>query len=400
MTAPLRIGITCWPTYGGSGIVATEIGVRLAARGHRVHFIASDVPSRLDRFLDGVFFHEVESRDYPLFEHGTFPLALASKMVEVARFHDLDLFHVHYAIPHATAAWLACEILRDAPGGRRKQAPPIVTTLHGTDITLVGSDPSFLPITRFSILRSDAVTAPSEFLREATYERLAIDRAMPIEVIPNFVDTGVFRPVAERSWDALGHFVRATHEAARAGGRPRVLFHNSNFRPLKRIDLVVRAFAEVRSAVPAAVLLLVGDGPERSRAETLCRELGVGDAACFLGKRHAIAEALAHADLFLLPSDSESFGLAALEAQACGVPVIASRVGGVPEVIADGESGILVPAGDASASARAAIALLSDEPRHRAMGLAARARAERHFQPGPAVDAYESIYYRLTSSTR
>ena len=341
--------------------------------------------------MRSVFFHAVESRDYPLFEHGMFPLTLASKMVEVARGEHLDLFHVHYAVPHATAAYLARQVLRR----EGERAPPIVTTLHGTDITLVGSDPGYLPITRLSIAESDALTAPSEFLREATYERLGLPRSMPIEVIPNFVDTDVFRPTVERRWAALDQLLPRGLSAATLGARPRVLLHNSNFRPVKRVDLVVRIFAEVRRAHPGAVLLLVGDGPDRPRAEALVGELGLSDAVGFLGTQRQVAEALSHADVFLLPSESESFGLAALEAQSAGVPVVASRVGGVPEVIIDGETGLLCASGDVASLAAATSGLLTDEPRHRAMSEAARRRVLAHFPKEPLVDRYEALYRRV-----
>lgn len=387
----LRIGISCWPTYGGSGIVATELGLYLAERGHRVHFISYDVPSRLDRFVDNVFFHEVEVRDYPLFEHGLFPLALASKMVEVARWEQLDVLHAHYAVPHAAAAYLARQILRQ----RGETAPRIVTTLHGTDITLVGSDPSFAPVVRFSIGESDAVTVPSEFLRQETYRALEVPRARAIEVIPNFVDTDRFRPAAERSWSALRHLLPQAFAGAASGGQPRVLVHNSNFRALKRVDLVVRVFAEVQRRRGDVVLLLVGDGPERSRVEALLRELHLVPSVCLLGKQRRVEEVLGHADLFLLPSETESFGLAALEAQSCGVPVLASRVGGLPEVIADGETGVLTEPGDVAAMAEAACALLADEERRRAMGQAARTRALLRFRRLPLAAEYEALYLRL-----
>ena len=313
----LHIGITCYPTFGGSGIIATEIGLGLAERGHRVHFIAYDVPSRLDRFVENIFFHEVEIRDYPLFGHSPYPLALASKMVEVSTYATLDLLHVHYAIPHATSAYLARQIL----GSR---SPRIVTTLHGTDITLVGSDPSFLPITRFSIEQSDGLTAPSRYLRRATYENLGVSPEVPIEVIPNFVDTDKYRPLARKRKGELRHLFDRVDRVDRVAvdwddpaAAPPILIHNSNFRPLKRVDDVVRILAEVRRTVPA-LLILVGDGPERSRVESLVRELGLTGAVCFLGKQLNFLEVLQNSDVFLLPSETESFGLAALEALACG----------------------------------------------------------------------------------
>jgi N-acetyl-alpha-D-glucosaminyl L-malate synthase BshA len=385
----VKIGITCYPTFGGSGIVATEIGVSLARRGHLVHFICSDVPSRLDRFEGNVFFHAVETRGYPLFEHDPYTLALASKMVEVARFEELDVLHVHYAIPHAASAYLARQILGEA-------APRIVTTMHGTDTTLIGNDASFLPITRFCILQSDAVTVPSKALADATRENFNLPDSRGIEVIPNFVDEEVFRPAPRRDAQLVAHlFPRAQVRWDHPTARPRVLVHNSNFRPLKRVDDVVRIFAAVRQHVPQALLVLIGDGPERSRVETLLRELGLGEAACFLGKQLAFAEVVAQADVFLMPSAIESFGLAALEALACGVPVVASRTGGVPEVIADGEVGYLCPVGDVAAMAQAVIALLDDQVRHDRMAHAARARVEELFRREPTVTRYEQCYQRL-----
>lgn len=389
MSAPsLRIGITCYPTFGGSGIIATEVGLSLARRGHRVHFICYEVPGRLDRFVDNVYFHEVETLDYPLLQHGSYPLALASKMVEVSTYEKLDLLHVHYAIPHATSAYLARQIL----GAR---APKIVTTLHGTDVTLVGSDRSLLPITRFSILKSDAVTTPSEYLKRATYEKLEVPDTVPIEVIPNFVDTERYRPVEDKSWSALRHlFERGGGAPEEPKERPRILLHNSNFRPLKRVDDVVRIFAAVRSRVPSR-LLLIGDGPERSRVEELARELGLAREVCFLGKQLNFLAAVQHSDVFLLPSASESFGLAALEAQSCGVPVVASHVGGLPEIIAEGVTGFLRPVGDVAAMAEATVRLLCDGALHRRMAAAARARVEEKWRVEPMVERYEDCYRRV-----
>jgi N-acetyl-alpha-D-glucosaminyl L-malate synthase BshA len=392
MGSELRIGITCYPTFGGSGIIATEIGQSLARRGHRVHFICYDVPGRLDRFAPNVFFHGVEVRDYPLFQESPYALALASKMVEVARYEKLDLLHVHYAIPHATSAYLAKQILGTS-------APRVITTLHGTDSTLVGSDPAFLPITRFSILQSDRITVPSHYLERATRANLDIPAEVPIEVIGNFVDVNRFKPTAQRRWATLRHlFDRADRGGAPAidasGERPRILVHNSNFRPLKRVDDVVRIFAEVRRAIPA-LLVLIGDGPERSRVERLARDLGLADTVCFLGNQLDFVEVLAHADLFLLPSGSESFGLAALEALACGVPVVASRIGGVPEVVREGETGLLFEVGDVEGMAAGARRILEDSALHQRMALAARATAERDFPRERTIDQYEDCYRRV-----
>ncbi|HEY7955315.1 MAG TPA: N-acetyl-alpha-D-glucosaminyl L-malate synthase BshA [Polyangia bacterium] len=365
---PLRIGITCYPTFGGSGIVATEIGLSLARRGHQVHFICGGVPWRLDGFVDNVFFHEVEARDYPLFDH-PYALALASKMVEVATYEKLDLFHVHYAIPHATSAHLARQILGPA-------APRLVTTLHGTDITVVGHERSFLPITRFSIAASDAVTVPSQYLKDATYELLGLPGEVPIEVIPNFVDTDEYAP------------------GPRAPGAPRRLVHNSNFRPLKRVGDVVEVFARVHREIPCE-LVLIGDGPDRSTVELKVRELGLTRAVKFLGKQLHFVEVLQGADAFLLPSASESFGLAALEALSCGVPVVASDVGGLAEVITDGETGFLRPLGAVDQMAEAVLRLLRDEPLRLRMSQAARASAIARFPREPMVARYEACYRRV-----
>jgi L-malate glycosyltransferase len=363
----VRLGITCFPTFGGSGIIATEIGLAMARRGHRVHFICAEMPWRFDQYVENVFFHEVEARDYPLFDQSPYTLALTSKMVEVAEWEKLDLLHVHYAIPHAASAYLARQIL-----GPR--APRIVTTLHGTDITVVGNDPSFLPITRFATAESDGVTTPSEWLRRATLDNLGLDRA--VEVIPNFVDTRLFKP-------------------GRKPGGPRLLVHNSNFRPVKRVEDVVRVFAAVQQNCELA---LIGDGPERSRLERLVHELGLADRVRFLGKQHRFVEVLQAADVFLLPSESESFGLAALEALSCGVPVVATRVGGVPEVISDGENGILAAVGDVAAMGDAVSRLLADDALYARMSSAARAAAEQKFAMEPMIDRWEAYY--LTFSTR
>jgi len=365
----MNVGITCYPTFGGSGIIATELGLELARRGHRVHFICSDVPWRFDRYAENVFFHEVAARDYPLFEHSPYVLALASKMVEVAQWEKLDLFHVHYAVPHATAAHLAREILGAA-------APRLVTTLHGTDITVVGNDRSFLPITRFSIERSDGVTVPSEYLARATRDNLGLP-AQPIEVIPNFVDTDVYAPPPD-------------------GRRAARIVHNSNFRPLKRVADVVAVFAELRRTRDCE-LTLIGDGPERSRVERLVHELGLQSSVSFLGKRLDFVEVLRDARLFLQPSETESFGLAALEAMSCGVPVVASRTGGVPDVVGDG--GVLCEVGDVAAMAQASGRLLDDDGEHARLSANARRRAVERFRKEPTVDAYEAYYRRITSSS-
>jgi N-acetyl-alpha-D-glucosaminyl L-malate synthase BshA len=367
----LRIGITCYPTFGGSGIVATEIGVALARRGYQVHFICSRLPSRLGELRENVELHEVASPSYPLFD-SPYALALASKMVEVSRSASLDVLHVHYAIPHATSAFLATQILG-------KDAPRVITTLHGTDITLVGSDPSFLPITRFSISRSDGVTVPSRALRESTYALLGVERSKPIEVIPNFVDTELFTPDPHRSTE---------------GRRPFVLVHNSNFRPVKRVEDVVRVFAAVKRELPCT-LVLIGDGPDRPRMEERVRQLGLEGSVRFLGEQLTFIEHLQRADVFLLPSELESFGLAALEALSCGVPVVASRIGGLPEVVSDGETGFLHPVGDIEAMAQSVLRLLRDPALHSRMSRAARASAEASWPIEPIVARYETYYRQV-----
>lgn len=368
----MKIGITCYPTYGGSGAVATELGLALAARGHEVHFITYAYPFRLRGYAERVYFHEVETQfgHYPLFDHYPYTLALASKQQEVALEEELDILHVHYAIPHATTAYLAREMLR---GVRDLK---VVTTLHGTDITLVGQEMSFFGITRFSIEQSDAVTAVSEYLRAETIRAFGIQK--PIAVIPNFVCQGEYQPAAT-----------SRHEGLAPAGH-QVIAHASNFREVKRVRDVVRIFSRIRRAVPST-LLMIGDGPERGDAEREARELGVQDEVRFLGRLDTVADLLQATNLFLLPSQSESFGLAALEAMACGAPVVASRVGGLPEVITDGEDGILEPPGSVEAMARRAIDVLRDPARYAAMSAAASRRAQ-DFAASRIVPQYEELY--------
>ncbi|HEV8150260.1 MAG TPA: N-acetyl-alpha-D-glucosaminyl L-malate synthase BshA, partial [Gemmatimonadales bacterium] len=323
----MKIGITCYPTYGGSGALATELGLDLARRGHEVHFITYAMPFRLREYSERVYFHEVDtvSGRYPLFEHYPYTLALASKQHEVALREGLEVLHVHYAIPHATTAWLAREMLGAA------HPLKVITTLHGTDITLVGQETSFHAITKFSIERSDAVTAVSEFLKEETIRTFGCAQCR-ISIIPNFVNLEEYRPVAEKQRDGL---CPAGHQ---------LVTHISNFREVKRVKDVIRIFARIRRALPAT-LLMIGDGPERDDAEREARTLGVEGDVRFLGRIDTVAPLLQQSDLFLLPTQSESFGLAALEAMACGVPVVGSRAGGLPELIQDGLNGILEPAG-------------------------------------------------------
>src|SRR5437660_3637819 len=354
----MKIGITCYPTYGGSGVVATELGLELAARGYDVHFISYAPPIRLNSTSDRIQFHEVEVSSYPLFDHPPYALALAVKMVEVAESVGLDLLHVHYAIPHSVSALLA----RSMAAPRRL---PFITTLHGTDITLVGSNRSYLPITKFSIEQSDGVTAISTYLLDQTLKEFDIKR--PIEVIPNFVNCDLY--------------VRRPNPEQRAkwapSGEP-ILMHLSNFRPVKRITDTVEIFAQVRAKMPAK-LVLIGDGPDRGAAEYLVRKKKLQKDVHFLGKQDQVYRLLSDADLFLLPSQLESFGLAALEAMACEVPVIATTVGGVPEVGEHGRSGFLAPVGDVETRARNAIQILSDETRLREVGVAAGWGAQTRF---------------------
>jgi N-acetyl-alpha-D-glucosaminyl L-malate synthase BshA len=372
----MKIGITCYPTYGGSGAVATELGLELARRGHEVHFITYDSPFRMRGYVERAVFHQVDTTmsRYPLFEHFPYTLALASRQYEVALEENLDLLHVHYAIPHATTAYLARAMLNG------KRSLKVITTLHGTDITLVGQESSFYAITKFSIEQSDGVTAVSEFLREETNRAFGpVNCGM--KVIPNFVNLEEYRPEAALPRES---FAPADHK---------VLAHVSNFREVKRVKDVVRIFARVRRQMPAT-LLMVGDGPERHDAEQEARELGVAGDIRFLGKLDAVAPLLAAADLFVLPSQTESFGLAALEAMACGAPVLAARTGGIPEVITDGVEGILEPPGSVEAMARRAVALLRDPEAHAQMRAAALKRAAI-FSAAKVVPEYETFYEQV-----
>jgi L-malate glycosyltransferase len=369
----MKIGITCYPTYGGSGAVATELGLALARRGHEVHFISYASPFRLRGFSERVYFHEVETKigRYPLFEHYPYTLALASKQYEVVKREELDILHVHYAIPHATTAWLAREMLAE------ERPLKFITTLHGTDITLVGQESSFYQITKFSIEKSDEVTAVSAFLRDETYRAFGCV-SCDLRVIPNFVNLSEYQPGSGASRESL----------APAGHK--IISHVSNFREVKRVRDVVRVFARIRRAMPAT-LLMIGDGPDRGDAEREAEELGVTDDVMFLGRLDRVASILQASDLFVLPSQSESFGLAALEAMACGAPVVASRAGGLPEVIEDGVSGILEPVGSVEAMGRRASDLLRDPAAHRRMADAALERA-RNFSADRIVPMYEALY--------
>jgi L-malate glycosyltransferase len=379
----LNIGITCFPTFGGSGVVATEIGKVLANRGHRVHFIANAIPGRLTTFTENIFFHEVESLDYPLFTHTPYALNLASKMVEVSTYEKLDILHVHYAIPHATSAYLAKQILSEI-------APKIITTLHGTDITLVGSNRSYLPITRFSIAQSDGVTTPSHSLRMATYDKLNLSTNKQIEVIPNFVDIHRFKPA---SFSDISKF-KPISGVCPSDDKTKIISHVSNFRPLKRVDDVIKIFALIQKQIPAH-LVLIGDGPERSTAEKLVRDLELEKKVCFLGKQESFVDILQRSHLFLLPSESESFGLAALEAMSCGVPVVASNIQGIPEVVVHAKTGFLVNVGDVSSMADFSIQLLKNEPLHQSFSSACRKRAEEEFEEKTICSRYEDYYYKI-----
>lgn len=388
MSEPLSIGIVCFPSLGGSGIIATDLASGLSERGHRVHVVASAPPSRTLPASERLFVHEVDVSSPPPLQHPPYSIALASTLVEVATDHAIDVIHVHYAIPHAVSAYLARQVLGDA-------APRFVTTLHGTDVTHLGGDPSFRPITRFAVERSDGVTTPSAFLREAAYGTLGLSPDLPIEVIPNFVDTGHFAPAPARDrarFDAL--FASAGGDPADRGAP--VLFHVSSFRAVKRLTDLVDVLAAVRRRTRAR-LMLVGDGPERGRLVARARELGVTASMCLVGTHSEFADYLRHADAFLLPSEIESFGVAALEALASGVPVLGYRVGGLPEVVTP-DAGVLVEPFDVAALADAVAGILSDEGRRDALGRAARARAEARFGREGALDRYESFYRRVLSA--
>ena len=375
----LKIGITCYPTYGGSGAVATELGIALAARGHEIHFITYRQPFRLPEFLPNVYFHEVDVGRYPLFEYPPYDLALAVRMHEVVLMHGLDLLHCHYALPHATSAWIAREMLR-----AQKRDVKVITTLHGTDITIVGQDPSFNAITKFSIERSDRLTAVSEYLRQETYNAFGCT-ACDVGVIHNFIDPTIYN--------------RAAHPPLlrqQLGPGP-IVMHISNFRRVKRVRDVVGIFAAINKQLPSW-LVMVGDGPDRADAEDECRRLGLDERVHFLGKIDNVAPLLASADLFLLPSTSESFGLSALEALASGVPVVGSAAGGMPEVVRDGETGFLCGVGDIRAMAEAGLGILSDKDKWKTMSERGAADARARFSLDAIVSKYEHLY--MTSLTK
>ncbi len=369
----MKIGITCYPTYGGSGAIATELGMELAQRGHEIHFISYAQPFRLPHFMERVYFHEVETTRYPLFEHNNYSLSLAAMMHEVSLRQELDILHVHYAIPHATSAWIAREMLGET------HPVKIVTTLHGTDITLVGLERSYFDITRFSILRSDGITAVSDYLKGETVDRFDVPGER-IRVIPNFVEPQVY--------DRAAYPCRRN---AFVNQGEMLVMHVSNFRPVKRIRDVVRIFGELNRRIPSR-LVLVGDGPDRPEATAEADALGVADRVVFLGKQESVAELMACADLLLLPSASESFGLVALEAMASGVPVVATRAGGIPEVVEDGVTGHLGAVGDVKAMAEAAVSILADKARWSRMSEAARKVAVERYAADVIVPQYEDYY--------
>ncbi|MEO3405187.1 N-acetyl-alpha-D-glucosaminyl L-malate synthase BshA [Mucilaginibacter sp. CAU 1740] len=376
----MKIGIVCYPTFGGSGVVATELGKALAGNGHQVHFVTYNQPARLDLFSENLFYHEVSVSNYPLFDFPPYELALASRLVDVVRHEQLDVLHVHYAIPHASAAFMAKQILMTYG-----IYIPVVTTLHGTDITLVGKDRTFKPVVTFSINQSDGVTAVSQNLKEDTYKFFEIEK--DILVIPNFIDLTRF------SLKPKDHFKKAIAPAGE-----KILVHTSNFRKVKRTEDVIKIFAKVVKKIPSK-LLMVGDGPERSMCEQLCRDLEVTDNVRFLGKQDAIEEILSVSDLFLMPSQSESFGLAALEAMACKVPVISSNAGGLPELNVDGLTGFLKEPGDVDGMAEKAIYILEDEERLSTFKENALARA-KEFELSTILPKYENFYLEVIEQSK
>jgi N-acetyl-alpha-D-glucosaminyl L-malate synthase BshA len=370
----LKVGIVCYPTHGGSGVVASELAIGLAAKGHQVHIVSYEPPFRLRAFHLNIFLHEVEASTYPLFKYPPYELGLTTKLVELSETHKLDIIHAHYAIPHAASAYFAKQILGTV-------RPRTVTTLHGTDITLVGADPSFHRVVKFAIEKSDGVTAVSRYLRDRTIEEFGITRE--IRVVPNFIEAE--RPETHRDQCSRSAF---------APNGEKILMHASNFRPVKRIGDVVRIFAKVRERLPAK-LLLIGEGPERLFIQQLVRELKLTADVHFLGEQDQLEPIFFCADLFLLPSETESFGLTALEAMNCGVPVVAADVGGLPEVVVHGETGFLHPVGDVAAMAESAVGLLSDPARLERFRVQARERAVTHFNAERIIPQYESFYEEI-----
>ena len=371
----MKIGIVCYPTYGGSGIVATELGSKLAQKNHEVHFISYAQPARLDRFQDNIYYHDVEFPHYPLFEFHLYSLSLAGKIIDVVKYEKIDILHVHYAIPHAISGHLAKQILRP------NQDLKLVTTLHGTDITLVGLEPTFHPLVKYSLEQSDAVTAVSKYLADKTYQNF--EPGKEIDIIPNFIDIDFYK---RQEQDLLKRQIAPNEE--------KILIHISNFRPVKRVIDTIKILYEVNKKHPSK-LLLVGDGPERSEAEKLTRELGLSNNVRFMGKQTSIVELLSISDVFLLPSQSESFGLSALEAMACGVPVVASNIGGIPEVVDHGETGYVAEFGDTDRMARYVNYLLDNPKKWEAFSKNSRQRAIDKFDDSLIVPMYESVYERV-----
>jgi N-acetyl-alpha-D-glucosaminyl L-malate synthase BshA len=384
----MKIGILCYPTYGGSGVVATELGIELAARGHEVHFISYNVPSRLKAFSDNIFFHKVEMASYPLFDFPLYSIALASKIVEVAKYNGLDLVHAHYAIPHATSAYLAREIISEEVISKKKNSRniKIITTLHGTDITLIGLEISFLPTMKFSIEKSDGVTAVSNFLKIKTESQYNINKN--IRVIPNFINLQIYKRMDTKETQCLKERYSKNGE--------KIIVHTSNFRPLKRVDDCIRIFKKIHDQIPAK-LLLIGDGPERSNTEYLAKDLGVDKDVKFYGEQESFVEILSIADLFLMPSQSESFGLSALEGMACGLPVISSNAGGLPELNLHGDTGFIAEIGDVNKMAEYSLQLLSDPKKYKIFSENALERAIHMFSAEKIIPEYEKYYEEILS---
>lgn len=374
----MKIGITCYPTYGGSGVVATELGKELALLGHEVHFISYALPHRLINFVENIFYHEVEVSNYPLFEHQLYSLALTSKMLEVIEYEQLDLLHVHYAIPHATSAYMAKQILHKSGADIK-----VITTLHGTDITLVGLEPSFLPLVKLSIEASDGVTAVSRFLKEKTITNYQINK--DIEVIHNFIDADLYKPVCNKQFK----------EHVAPNGE-KILIHTSNFRPVKRVSDTIRILEKVKKEIPTK-LILIGDGPDRSECERLTRELKLEKDVVFLGKQDGLENLLSVADIFLMPSQSESFGLSALEAMSCGVPVISSSVGGLPELVLHNRTGYIAEFSDIDRMAKYTLELLKNEKKINSFSKKSRDRAEKIFEKKMIVPKYIKYYEKILS---
>lgn len=379
----MKIAILCYPTYGGSGVVATELGLELAKRGHEVHFISYNIPMRLKSFSENIFFHKVEMASYPLFDFPLYSIALASKVVEVAKFNGLDLVHAHYAIPHAMSAFMAREMIKDElknkTGGNSQ--PKIITTLHGTDITLIGLEISFLPAMKFSIEHSDGVTAVSNYLKVKTISQYNVKK--DIEVIPNFIDQNEYKRLDNEETRCLKERIAKNGE--------KILVHTSNFRPLKKVDDCIRIFDKIKKKIPSK-LLLIGDGPDRSACEHLAKDLGIYEDVTFYGNLDSFIEILSVSDLFLMPSQSESFGLSALEAMGCAAPVVSSNAGGLPELNLHGETGYIAEIGDIQKMSDYAVDLLSNANKYKIFSDNARERAVTLFSTENVIPMYEKYY--------